>query len=210
MTLPSSILFDFDGTIVDSMPALQRVYETFVGERECKGALPAFSRVAGMPIPKCLEELKMIAGWSDSLTDLVHAYESAAQAAVLSAEPCPGALEFLRDTKAAGIQRAIVSSARDKLIVDWLRSKDSLDLIDIVVGRDSTGHCKPHPEPYLLGMRSLRCGPMECIAVEDSIGGVQSARRAGIVTYFIGAGDAPLGAISLSGFRQLSVELGIS
>jgi beta-phosphoglucomutase-like phosphatase (HAD superfamily) len=55
-------------------------------------------------------------------------------------------------------------------------------VFDAIVSLDDVTHKKPHAEPYLLTSRLLNLEPLECIAVEDSVAGIQSAMAAGCHT----------------------------
>jgi HAD superfamily hydrolase (TIGR01509 family) len=51
---------------------------------------------------------------------------------------------------------------------------------DVILGREDVRFHKPHPEIYLKLARKLRVSPGECVVVEDSVYGVEAAKRAGM------------------------------
>jgi HAD superfamily hydrolase (TIGR01509 family) len=59
-------------------------------------------------------------------------------------------------------------------------ASDLLDLYDIIVTSNDCSYSKPHPEPYLIAIRSLGVRAESCIAVEDSPRGLASAKAAGV------------------------------
>ena len=55
-----------------------------------------------------------------------------------------------------------------------------LGFFEVIVTGDDCSHPKPHPELYLAALKALRLGPDRCLAVEDSLRGLASARAAAI------------------------------
>jgi len=95
------------------------------------------------------------------------------QAAVM-----PGVLDFLAELEAAGIPRALVSSSYRVLVDAALDGLAPITFNAVVVG-DEVAHHKPHPEPYLLAAARLGVDPADCVALEDSPSGANSASAAG-------------------------------
>lgn len=96
----------------------------------------------------------------------------------------PGARELLADLVATGIPTALVT-------MSWRRFTDALmealpaGSFTAVVAGDDVTHGKPHPEPYLTGAARLGVDPRACIALEDSPTGARSAQAAGCVVVAI-------------------------
>jgi beta-phosphoglucomutase-like phosphatase (HAD superfamily) len=61
-------------------------------------------------------------------------------------------------------------------------SRQYRQVFDAIVSLDDVNQKKPHPEPYLFTCRKLNLAPGQCVAIEDSIAGVQSAKAAGCFT----------------------------
>jgi len=91
----------------------------------------------------------------------------------------PGALDLLERMKSRYRMAVVTSSHREHF--DAIHSRTRLrDLVEFVVTPDDYTHYKPHPEPYLLALAKLGLPAADCIAIEDSERGLQSARAAGI------------------------------
>ena len=91
----------------------------------------------------------------------------------------PGALELLERLKPRYRMAVVTSSHREHF--DAIHNRTRLGgLVEFVVTPGDYTHYKPHPEPYLLALGRLGLPAGECIAVEDSERGLQSARAAGI------------------------------
>jgi HAD superfamily hydrolase (TIGR01509 family) len=93
----------------------------------------------------------------------------------------PGAPELLAELRRAGVPCALVT-------MSWRRFADAVvhalprGTFDAVVTGDEVTHGKPHPEPYLRAAALLGVDPHQCVAIEDSPTGIQSAMAAGCVT----------------------------
>lgn len=80
---------------------------------------------------------------------------------------------------------AIASGARKQEICHILKQNRLEDYFRAVVAAEDVAFGKPHPEPFLRAHEKLRdrdntLTVSECVAIEDSIGGIQSARKAGM------------------------------
>jgi HAD superfamily hydrolase (TIGR01509 family) len=96
-----------------------------------------------------------------------------------NAEPLPGVLEWLRQFQAWDIRQAITSSAPPEnieVLVAELKIREYYDAI--VSGFDLPG--KPNPDVFLKAARIIQVRPENCIVIEDSIAGVDGAKRAGM------------------------------
>lgn len=65
------------------------------------------------------------------------------------------------------------------------QSSGLLPFFDFVLTREDYGLSKPHPEPYLTAVRQSGCASNECLVIEDSLRGLQSAVKAGIPCFVI-------------------------
>ena len=114
----------------------------------------------------------------------------------------PGAHEFLRASRAAGIKVALGSASKNAPLI--LERLGWIPLFDAMVDGNVVTASKPDPEVFLEGARRLRLKPEECVVFEDSEAGVEAARRGGMKVVGIGHGlDADL---LVSGLDQLTPE----
>lgn len=114
----------------------------------------------------------------------------------------PGAHEFLRASRAAGIKVALGSASKNAPLI--LERLGWIPLFDALVDGNVVTASKPNPEVFLEGARRLGLKPEECAVFEDSEAGVEAARRGGMKVVGIGHGlDADL---LVSGLDQLTPE----
>lgn len=179
-TTPAAVLWDFDGTLMDTEP-LWRAAEEEVA-RGLGGELPAGFHAAhvGGRVIDCAADLRAV--FSASASAEAIAEELWARCLRRLGEgPIPwqaGAQELVTELHAAGVPQAVVSSSRRDYL-DVVLSRLDAGLFAAVISGDDVARHKPDPEPYLTAARALGVRPAECVVVEDSVPGVGSARGAG-------------------------------
>jgi HAD superfamily hydrolase (TIGR01509 family) len=90
----------------------------------------------------------------------------------------PGARELLADLGAAGVPCALVTMSWRRFVAPVLAALPAGTFAAVVTG-DAVARPKPHPDPYLAAAAALGVRPEDCVAIEDSDRGATSAERAG-------------------------------
>jgi len=177
-------LFDFDGTIfVSEHIHRTAIREIFFGHFHEEPDPDELKAAAGIPYRDRFRQMLAMRGIDDDL--LIEELKTKARsrmAELLNQESTlvPGITTFIQDLQNAGVQLAIVSSAKCDPIERHLRSAGLYDFFSIITGRDSVEMIKPHPQPYEQTLKKMGPDATEAIAFEDSPTGVESARLAGI------------------------------
>ena len=96
-----------------------------------------------------------------------------------------GAARILRTLHDAGIRLAVASSSREATVRDELSRAGLLPFFDAVVTGDQVTRSKPDPEIFLRACKAIGCAPGNCFAFEDSVNGIRSAFRAGMIPVHI-------------------------
>lgn len=179
-------IFDMDGTLLDTEAAQHRA---FVEAGKRIGApVPSHILDAMVGINQDANE-RMLAAVLGPTFPITAFYEEADllfEAAVEAGLPLrPGTKAILDYFVEQRIPIALATSTVGGKAQDRLASVGLLDYFDVIVTRSDVAEPKPSPEPYLLAARLLGFEPGECLAVEDSYAGVQSATSAGIPTIMI-------------------------
>lgn len=92
----------------------------------------------------------------------------------------PGAEEFMKELKAAGIPMAIVTSSNDIKMSNAYKAHPELpDLVDKILTSEYFSKSKPDPECFLKGMEILGGTPEETVIFEDSFHGLSAGRASG-------------------------------
>jgi len=173
-----AVLFDMDGTLVDTEP------DWIAGERalvEAHGGSwtdELGAAQVGNPLLVSAESLRR-AGVDLPLEEIVEILLDGVVASVRRGVRWqPGARRLLADLTAAGVPCALVTMSYRRLAEVVLAGLPEGTFAAVVTG-DEVVHGKPHPEPYLEAARRLGVDPTRCAAVEDSPAGLASATAAG-------------------------------
>ncbi len=202
--LPSAVVFDNDGLLLDTEEAWTRAERTLFARRgreftsEHKRFLIGSSR--SMAAVK-LETILQRPGEGEALMDELH--ELVMEEALKGVAPRPGALGLLQRLTEAGVPLALASNSEPAFVERTLSGAGLLPdgPFAVLVTAADVAHPKPAPDIYLQACRRLRVEPSQAVALEDSPIGVAAAAAAGMfvigVPYFAGS-DIP-GASLLAG-----------
>ncbi len=216
-----AIVFDFDGVIADSEPLHLKAFQQALAEEGI--ALERddyFARYLGYDDVGMFQALGSHRGlaWTDRhITALVARKGMKLQAMIEGDEVLfPGAAAFIR-AAAAEVPIAIASGALRHEIVQIVESAGLGGLFATIVASGDTPESKPSPGPYLLAFEQLQqttgrvLDRRRCIAIEDSIWGLESARGAGLrcvgVTTSYGAGDLAGAELVVDSLKSLTIPM---
>lgn len=181
--LPAAVLWDMDGTIVDSESEWGEITGVIV--RDAGGVWTddddAFIRGANTEDHggRMADAIEIGTGERPDATELFAELGERMKAEVYAkAVLMPGAHELLVAFREAGIPQAMVT-ATPKDIVDVALGSLSETYFNAVVTGSEDVPGKPDPRPYLLGAQRLAANPHECVAFEDSVAGLAAARASG-------------------------------
>ncbi|MCO4755700.1 MAG: HAD family phosphatase [Bacteriovoracaceae bacterium] len=94
-----------------------------------------------------------------------------------------GILELMKDAKKDGIRLSLVTASERKVTHQTLKALDLFDEFELVKTNNDFKNSKPDPEPYLLTIDELKLNKEQVVIFEDSVAGVESARRSGAPMY---------------------------
>jgi HAD superfamily hydrolase (TIGR01509 family) len=173
-------MFDLDGVLVDSLPLHHRAYQDVLDARGVRLSYERFLASATGPAVVTIPLLVGAQLSAEEIRDIHEAkiarFEELIEAGALPVLPSLALLSRLSGV----VPTALVTSASGRTLELVDRTTDVVGLVDRVVSGDDVARGKPDPEPYLLAAASLAVEPSRCIAFEDSSGGIESARRAGL------------------------------
>lgn len=174
--LCKGFLFDLDGTLVDSLPVVERSWcqwadrfginhDEILNYIHGKQAITSLRHfLAGRPEEEILAEFTLLERIEATDTDGIVAL--------------PGALELLKTLEQNHIPWAIVTSG--SIPVAHARHKAAgLPMPEVFVTAERVKRGKPEPDAYLLGAELLGLAPQDCVVVEDAAAGVLSGLAAG-------------------------------
>jgi mannitol-1-/sugar-/sorbitol-6-phosphatase len=167
----SALLFDMDGVLIDSTPAVSRVWRKWALEHHFDPD-DVVERAHGRPSLTTVRELLPDAD-HEAENRIIERREIEDLEGVI---PLPGAVELLRSLPAN--RWTIVTSATRALAEVRLRAAGMPIPEKLLTSNDITNG-KPHPEPYLKAAARLGYAAADCVVVEDVPAGIQSGLAAG-------------------------------
>jgi sugar-phosphatase len=168
-------LFDLDGTLVDSKPAVERAWIKLAQEAQIP--LEKMVGLHGIPAEQSLRMLledrseEEIKSWVDRIEFL----ESSDTAGVVA---IPGAKNLLNELNERNIAWTIVTSCTIPLAISRVTAA-GIEMPDHSVTFNDVKLGKPHPEPFILGAKRIGLNPSQCWVIEDAPAGVKSGKSAG-------------------------------
>lgn len=210
---PHAVLFDHDGTLVDTEPLWEEAKENLAAEH---GRIwtPEDTRAAlGRPVAATIERMQQIGvplGHDEMFRAVFeHSVRVLEDRELTFIDGIP---ELLEELSAAGIPAAIVTNASSAL-ARHTASTAPADLFRAIIGTEEYAQGvrpKPDPDAYLTAARWLGVEPARCVVVEDSPAGAAAGVAAGIPTVVV-PGQAPAepgpGVLHLDSHRQLTLAL---
>jgi len=181
MTTLRTVLFDLDGTLIDSArPILDSYHHTLAAH-----GLPARSdeewlRGVGTPLTAQFAEWRDDRGTLEALIATYRKYNLEHHDRMVTVYP--GVVAAVQALKDAGVATGLVTSKNRSGAVRGLTLAKLESLMDVLVCADEVTNPKPHPEPVETAVRLLGADPKTTVYVGDSIHDMVSGRAAGVRT----------------------------
>jgi HAD superfamily hydrolase (TIGR01509 family) len=177
--LPAAVLWDMDGTLVDTEDYWMGAESALVAEHGGTWSEQQARALVGNPLPVSAETLRREGGVDLPVDVIVERMLSHVVAEVRRHLPWrTGAQELLAALRADDVPCALVTMSYARL-TEAVVSALPPGTFGAVVTGDQVRYGKPHPEPYLTAARLLGVAPEDCVAIEDSRTGAASAHAAG-------------------------------
>lgn len=191
---PEAVLWDMDGTLVDTEPCWMAAEEGLVREFGGTWGADDAQSMVGLAL---LDSAAVLAahGVDLPLPEIVdRMLDSVVEAVGTGLVWQPGALDLLAGLGAAGVPCALVTMSYGRF-ADAVLAQMPAGAFDVVVTGEQVVQGKPHPEPYLTAAERLGVDVTRCVAIEDSVPGVGSAVASGArtlaVEHMVAVDDRP-------------------
>ena len=178
-----AVLFDFDGTLVDTnrliIDSWQAVYRSLWGhEEDEKNILATFGEPLEFTIRRLFPDRPL-----QEILDTYRGYQSKVYRDRI--EAFPGMVELVKELKERGYLLGVVTARLKESTLIGLDKFGIDKIIDAVVTCDDTDKHKPDPEPALLCLEKIGVEPQDAIMVGDSLLDIGCAKNAGMTAVLV-------------------------
>jgi len=195
-----AVLWDLDGTLVDSEPFWFAAMRALMAHHGLPWTEADHLITVGSHLPDSAAEMQ--ARGLDLPADvIIDQLSDQVSARVVAARPyTPGGLELLAACAGAGLFQGLVTMSYHRMVqpVVAMMRQDVPAVFEVVITGDAVSRGKPLPDPYWQAAAALGVDPANCVAVEDSPTGVASAMAAGMAT------------VAVPGAAQIPAQAGLS
>ena len=195
---PRAVLFDLDGTLIDSAPDLAGACNEMRAERGLAPLpFPELRRMVGSGARGMVGVAFGLApgdvGYESLRDEFLSRYEARMTRETRVFEAMVPVLAWLAEQQ---IRWGIVTNKATRFAAPLIASLGLAEQASTLVCGDTVAHAKPHPAPLLEAAARLQLAPTECVYVGDDRRDVDAGRAAAMATVvatwgYLGAGDAP-------------------
>lgn len=175
----SAIIFDCDGTLVDSMPVHYVAWHRTMSRYAIGFPEDRFYALGGMPSDKIIGMLSAEQGIEVDVHQAAVEKEATFLELIHLLEPIEAVFELARASRGQ-IPIAVASGGFREIILRQLKQVGCHDWFDAIVTAEDTVRHKPHPDVFLEAARRMSVPPANCLVYEDSDLGIEAARAAGM------------------------------
>lgn len=177
---PAAIVFDLDGTLIDTEAEWDEVRRGLAAEAGLAWPEGSTQAMMGMSTPEWARHLVEVVGLPMSAEEAARTtIEHMARRHETDLKVLPGAIEAVR-LLATRYPLAVASSSPKMLIESAVHALGLDDVIHIRVSTEEVAAGKPAPDGFLRAAELLGVDASECVAFEDSTNGIRSALAAGM------------------------------
>lgn len=182
----SAILFDLDGTLVDSESVWLTAEQDFLRRRGKVYDPVLHAATHGTAALESMNIIRRIYGIEDEAEAILNEVTTQVKALLKAHSVAkPGAAEILHYVKSHQLPRALVSNSSHEIIEVTLQNHPWASFLELRCSADDVKNPKPAPDLYLYAAQKLGIPPQECLVIEDSRNGAKAAVAAGATCFAV-------------------------
>jgi putative hydrolase of the HAD superfamily len=181
-----AIIFDFDGTIIDTETIWFQVFKEVLQEKfNFELPLEEFAKVIGTSDGGLYQYIEQQTGLKNVKPEIKELADQLFLEKKGILEVREGVIEKLEEAKELGFLIGLASSSSREWVEGFLRQFELWDYFSVVKTREDVVKVKPDPALYLRALEELGVEPQEALAIEDSLNGAMAAVEAGMTCIVI-------------------------
>lgn len=199
----AAVLYDLDGTLIDTMDAHRALWKAFAAEH---GVAADAAFIRSLDGRRAADVVRALLGElpEAEVEALVERREARYGEWLEAVTPLPvvkGALALVRRLAEAGVPQALATSAVAPTAHAAIARMGLEGCFQAVVTAEDVRRGKPHPDVYLEAARRLGVEASRCLVAEDAAPGVQAGRAAGAVVWGLSTSQAPEALLAAGALR---------
>lgn len=209
--MKKGVIWDVDGVLADTAPFHYQGWRRVWEEKGIDFSYEAFRETFGMRNDEVIRRL-LGKSCSEEEIELIGNRKETyfRQVAKGRIKPLPGLVELLKSLQKDSFNLAVASSGPRENIESVLRECKITEFFNALVSGREVSHSKPHPEIFLVASRRIDIPPSHCVVVEDSLAGIEGAKRAGMKCIAVTTTHPPShftrADMVIENFRNLKLE----
>jgi HAD superfamily hydrolase (TIGR01509 family) len=209
----AAVIFDLDGVLWDGEPLYHEAFDIVLAPLGHRISDDDYTNIIGTSVEASWGWVHDRFNLTDPLDRLVDAYDQAVLKLLKRPiEPLPGVRSLIDELRRRGVPIAVASASLRQWVDATLRGLRLRHAFDAVVSASEVDNGKPAPDLFLTAARRLGLPPQRCLAVEDTLTGVRSAKAASMFTIQLRAASTalpplPEADIVLDDYSQFDLSL---
>ncbi|WP_413557399.1 HAD family hydrolase [Bdellovibrio sp. HCB209] len=174
-----ALLFDFDGTVADTMPAHLGAWNKALNKYDLSLSREQHQAWAGRPTHRIVEMMNELHGTSINPQQFVAEKEVHYLASLNEVSTIASVMDVIKHYHRQ-IPMAIVTGSRRKIVELTMNQLNLQPYFDLLVCAEDYTQGKPAPDCFLLAANKFGTDPKDCLVFEDAVLGIQAAHTAGM------------------------------
>lgn len=187
-----AVIFDWDGTLGDTRQAIIQACRKVLNDSGCSVEDSFIAKRIGTGTKNCLREALDYKGiiHDEKLIDNLSRQKDKIQGKSLEIiRLFDGSIELLEELKGK-VEMAVASMSVREVLDSLFQHFNLNQYFSVTVAADEVPKPKPHPDVLLITAKKLGINPGNCVVIEDSIYGVESAKNAGMKVIAVSSGSS--------------------